>query len=77
MLLDYINLFFVDYIYDYISLSHLYFLFLYYCHIILSIWARAAGPRVRPDGMVRATWKQYIINLIAMCALMVLLALIF
>ena len=77
LLLDYINFLFLDCIFNYLSLSYLYFLFVYYLHVILSIWARAAGPRTRLDHIAKITWKQYIVKLIGMCAYVLFWLLIF
>lgn len=68
MLRDYIIFIFTDYVFNYLSLSYLYFLFIYYLHVILSIWARAAGPRCRLDQMNKITWRQYLVKLVGMCA---------
>lgn len=77
LLLDYINYFINNYVYNFLSLSYFYFLFIFYLHVVLSIWARAAGPRTRLDHISKISWKQYVIMLIFYFILILLLIVIF
>jgi NADH:ubiquinone oxidoreductase subunit H len=49
-----------NYIYNFLSLSYFNFLLIFYLNVILSVWSRAAGPRVRLDQINKLTWKQYL-----------------